>query len=117
MFYYLFVFLKIDLDQFHMQAECLVKPLMQTISHHHSRVRMAIIKASGAVALYGTVNVVDDVLSHMAQRLFDNSPQVRWFFWIKFSYLIIMFSNFIESHFLVIQVNNESLFSDVEVTS
>lgn len=72
-----------DIDHFHMQAECLIKPLMQTISHQHARVRMAIIKASGAVVLYGKVQTVDDVLSHMAQRLFDNSPQVRYFFfWI-----------------------------------
>ncbi|XP_058270319.1 dynein axonemal assembly factor 5-like [Hemibagrus wyckioides] len=64
-------------DHFHMQAECLVKPLMQTISHQHSRVRMAIIEATGAVVLFGTVKTMDDVLSHMAQRLFDHSPQVR----------------------------------------
>ncbi|MCI4385298.1 hypothetical protein PGIGA_G00048830 [Pangasianodon gigas] len=67
-------------DHFHMQAECLVMPLMQTISHQHSRVRMAIIEASGAVVQYGTVKTMDDVLSHMAQRLFDNSPQARRFF-------------------------------------
>lgn len=60
-----------------MQAECLVRPLMQNISHQHSRVRIAIIEASGAVVLYGTVKTMDDVLSHMAQRLFDNSPQAR----------------------------------------
>ncbi|XP_060748119.1 dynein axonemal assembly factor 5-like [Tachysurus vachellii] len=64
-------------DHFHMQAECLVKPLMQTISHQHSRVRMAIIEATGTVVRYGTVKTMDDVLSHMAQRLFDHSPQVR----------------------------------------
>ncbi|XP_060757414.1 dynein axonemal assembly factor 5-like isoform X3 [Neoarius graeffei] len=64
-------------DHFSMQAEGLVKPLMQTISHQHSRVRMAIIEATGAVVLYGTVKTMDDVLSHVAQRLFDNSPQVR----------------------------------------
>lgn len=63
-----------------MQAECLVKPLMQTISHRHSRVRMAVIEATGAVVLYGTAKTMDDVLSHMAQRLFDNSPQARLFF-------------------------------------
>lgn len=66
-----------DIDHFHMQAECLVKPLMQTISHQHSRVRMAIIEATGAVVLFGTVKTMDDVLSHMSQRLFDHSPQAR----------------------------------------
>ncbi|TSK87498.1 Dynein assembly factor 5, axonemal [Bagarius yarrelli] len=36
-------------EHFHMQAECLIKPLMQTISHQHSRVRTAVVEATGAV--------------------------------------------------------------------
>ncbi|XP_041633906.1 dynein assembly factor 5, axonemal-like [Cheilinus undulatus] len=64
-------------DHFHLQAESLIKPLMQTISHQHSRVRVSAIEATGAVIQHGTGKNVDDVLSHLAQRLFDNSPQVR----------------------------------------
>ncbi|KAG9263943.1 dynein assembly factor 5, axonemal [Astyanax mexicanus] len=64
-------------DHFHMQAESLVKPLMQTLSHQHSRVRVAATEATGAVIQYSTGKNVDDVLSHLAQRLFDDSPQVR----------------------------------------
>ncbi|XP_037647643.1 dynein assembly factor 5, axonemal-like isoform X1 [Sebastes umbrosus] len=64
-------------EHFHMQAESLVKPLMQTISHQHSRVRVSVIEATGAVIQHGTGKNVDDVLSHLAQRLFDDSPQVR----------------------------------------
>ncbi|KAJ7989332.1 hypothetical protein DPEC_G00303440 [Dallia pectoralis] len=64
-------------EHFHMQAGCLVKPLMQTISHQHSRVRVSTIEATGAVIQYGTGKNLDDVLSHLAQRLFDDSPQVR----------------------------------------
>ncbi|XP_035389658.1 dynein assembly factor 5, axonemal [Electrophorus electricus] len=64
-------------DHFHMQAESLVKPLMQTISHQHTRVRVAATEATGAVIQHGTGRNVDDVLSHLAQRLFDDSPQVR----------------------------------------
>ncbi|XP_030201479.1 dynein assembly factor 5, axonemal [Gadus morhua] len=64
-------------EHFHMQAESLVKPLMQSISHQHSRVRVSVLEATGAVVQHGTGKNVDDVLSHMAQRLFDNSPQVR----------------------------------------
>lgn len=60
-----------------MQAESLVKPLMQTISHQHSRVRVSVIEATGAVIQHGTGKNVDDVLSHLAQRLFDDSPQVQ----------------------------------------
>ncbi|KAJ8251506.1 hypothetical protein GJAV_G00222090 [Gymnothorax javanicus] len=62
---------------FHMQAESLVKPLMQTISHQHSRVRVAVIEATGAVIQYSSGKHADDVISHLAQRLFDDSPQVR----------------------------------------
>ncbi|XP_029106007.1 dynein assembly factor 5, axonemal [Scleropages formosus] len=64
-------------DHFHMQSESLVKPLMQTVCHQHFRVRLAAIEATGAVVQYGTGRSVDDVLSHLAQRLFDDSPQVR----------------------------------------
>ncbi|KAF3700181.1 Dynein assembly factor 5, axonemal [Channa argus] len=64
-------------EKFHMQAESLIKPLMQTIVHQHSRVRVSVIEATGAVIQHGTGKNVDDVLSHLAQRLFDDSPQVR----------------------------------------
>lgn len=59
-----------------MQADSLVKPLMQTITHQHSRVRVSVIEATGAVLQHGSGKNVDDVLSHLAQRLFDDSPQV-----------------------------------------
>lgn len=65
-----------------MQAESLVKPLMQTISHQHSRVRASVIEATGVVIQYGNGKNVDDVLSHLAQRLFDDSPKVRLYFFI-----------------------------------
>ncbi|XP_068606399.1 dynein axonemal assembly factor 5-like [Brachionichthys hirsutus] len=64
-------------EHFHMQAESLVKPLMQTITHQHARVRASVIKATGAVIQHGSGKDLDDVLSHLAQRLFDDAPQVR----------------------------------------
>uniref|UniRef100_A0A8C4GNC1 Dynein axonemal assembly factor 5 n=1 Tax=Dicentrarchus labrax TaxID=13489 RepID=A0A8C4GNC1_DICLA len=64
-------------EHFQMQAESLVQPLMQTVAHQHSRVRVSVIEATGAVIQHGTGKNVDDVLSHLAQRLFDDSPQVR----------------------------------------
>ncbi|KAF0032693.1 hypothetical protein F2P81_014983 [Scophthalmus maximus] len=64
-------------EHFYMQAESLVKPLMQTITHQHSRVRGSVIEATRVVIQHGTGKNVDDVLSHLAQRLFDDSPQVR----------------------------------------
>ncbi|AWP18929.1 putative HEAT repeat-containing protein 2 [Scophthalmus maximus] len=64
-------------EHFYMQAESLVKPLMQTVTHQHSRVRGSVIEATRVVIQHGTGKNVDDVLSHLAQRLFDDSPQVR----------------------------------------
>lgn len=61
-----------------MQADSLVKPLMQTIAHQHSRVRVSVIEATGAVIQHGNGKNLDDVLSHLAQRLFDDSPQVQF---------------------------------------
>uniref|UniRef100_A0A452GR81 Dynein axonemal assembly factor 5 n=1 Tax=Gopherus agassizii TaxID=38772 RepID=A0A452GR81_9SAUR len=64
-------------EHFHMQSEFLIKPLMQTVSHQHFRVRVAVIQATGTVIQFGNGKSVDDVLSHLAQRLFDEIPQVR----------------------------------------
>ncbi|XP_062945575.1 dynein axonemal assembly factor 5 [Cynocephalus volans] len=64
-------------DHFHMQSESLISPLMQTISHQHWKVRVAVIEATGTVIQFGNGKSVDDVLSHFAQRLFDDVPQVR----------------------------------------
>ncbi|XP_045140257.1 dynein axonemal assembly factor 5 [Echinops telfairi] len=67
----------LDGNHFHMQAESLVGPLMQTIAHQHWKVRVAVLEATGTVVQFGTGKCVDDVLSHLAQRLFDDVPQVR----------------------------------------
>uniref|UniRef100_A0A8C5QE17 Dynein axonemal assembly factor 5 n=1 Tax=Leptobrachium leishanense TaxID=445787 RepID=A0A8C5QE17_9ANUR len=64
-------------EHFHMQSESLIKPLMQAISHQHSKVRLAVIQTTGAVIQHGNGKSMDDVLSHLAQRLFDDAPQVR----------------------------------------
>ncbi|KAM5213583.1 dynein axonemal assembly factor 5 isoform 1-T1 [Hipposideros larvatus] len=64
-------------DHFHMQSESLIGPLMQTISHQHWKVRVAVIEATGTVIQFGSGKSVDDVLPHFAQRLFDDVPQVR----------------------------------------
>ncbi|XP_059976367.1 dynein axonemal assembly factor 5 isoform X2 [Mesoplodon densirostris] len=64
-------------DHFHMQSESLIGPLMQSISHQHWKVRVAVIEATGTVIEFGSGKSVDDVLPHFAQRLFDGVPQVR----------------------------------------
>lgn len=69
-----------------MQSESLIKPLMQTISHQHYRVRVDVIQATGAVIQFGNGRSVDDVLSHLAQRLFDEIPKVCFFIIIVIVY-------------------------------
>ncbi|XP_009688412.2 dynein axonemal assembly factor 5 [Struthio camelus] len=64
-------------EHFHMQSESLISPLMQTISHQHYRVRVDVIQATGTVIQFGNGKSVDDVLSHLAQRFFDEIPKVR----------------------------------------
>ncbi|XP_058567040.1 dynein axonemal assembly factor 5 isoform X2 [Neofelis nebulosa] len=64
-------------DHVHMQSESLIGPLMQSISHQHWKVRVAVIEATGSVIQFGSGKSVDDVLPHFAQRLFDDVPQVR----------------------------------------
>uniref|UniRef100_A0A3P9HKG3 Dynein axonemal assembly factor 5 n=1 Tax=Oryzias latipes TaxID=8090 RepID=A0A3P9HKG3_ORYLA len=64
-------------EHFHMQADSLVKPLMMTITHQHSRVRVAVIEATGSVIQHGSGRNMDDVLPHLSQRFLDDSPQVR----------------------------------------
>lgn len=59
-----------------MQSESLIGPLMQSISHQHWKVRVAVIEATGTVIQFGSGKSVDDVLPHFAQRLFDDVPQV-----------------------------------------
>ena len=66
-------------DHFHMQSESLIGPLMQSISHQHWKVRVAVIEATGSVIQFGNGKSVDDVLPHFAQRLFDDVPQVTSF--------------------------------------
>jgi len=71
------IFAKTIPKHFHMQSENLIKPLMLSMTHQHSKVRVAVIEATGDVIQYGNGKNVDDVLSHLAQRFFDPSSQVR----------------------------------------
>jgi dynein assembly factor 5 len=63
--------------EFHKQSESLIKPLLQNITHQHSRVRKDIVECIGDVIRYGNNKSVDDVLMHLSQRLFDQTYQVR----------------------------------------
>ncbi|KAK0056558.1 dynein assembly factor 5 axonemal [Biomphalaria pfeifferi] len=62
---------------FYMQSDSLVKPLLQSISHQHSKVRMTVVETIGKVVMCSNGKVVEDVIPHLAQRLFDQTPGVR----------------------------------------
>ncbi|XP_064394922.1 dynein axonemal assembly factor 5-like [Halichondria panicea] len=62
---------------FHQQSESLSKPLFQSMTHQHSKVRLACIKALGSVIRYGTPNPLTDALPLLAQRACDSTPSVR----------------------------------------
>ncbi|CAI9739172.1 dynein axonemal assembly factor 5-like [Octopus vulgaris] len=64
-------------DVFHMQSESLINPLLQNLTHQHSKVRVCVLEAIGDVIQNGNGKSVDDVRSHLAQRLFDQVPAVR----------------------------------------
>uniref|UniRef100_A0A1I8HT38 TOG domain-containing protein n=1 Tax=Macrostomum lignano TaxID=282301 RepID=A0A1I8HT38_9PLAT len=68
---------KLTEGYFHPFTEKFIKPLLHNIAHQHSRVRKDVIRTVGDVIQYGSGKHVDDVLSHLAQRLFDDSPLVR----------------------------------------
>uniref|UniRef100_T1JE66 ABC transporter domain-containing protein n=1 Tax=Strigamia maritima TaxID=126957 RepID=T1JE66_STRMM len=62
---------------FHQQSETLIDPLMKTLTHQHAKVRIRCLETIGDVVQYGDNKSVNDVIPHLAQRLFDHSPQVR----------------------------------------
>ncbi|XP_077979793.1 dynein axonemal assembly factor 5-like [Glandiceps talaboti] len=64
-------------EHFHMQSEQLINPLLHTISHQHSRVRVICIHTIGDVLQYGSHKPMENVISHIAQRFFDQAPTVR----------------------------------------
>jgi dynein assembly factor 5 len=64
-------------SNFHMQSENLIKPLLANMTHQHSRVRKDIVDCLSDVILHGNNKSVNDVISHLAQRLFDQASIVR----------------------------------------
>ncbi|ESO87153.1 hypothetical protein LOTGIDRAFT_210534 [Lottia gigantea] len=64
-------------EHFHMLSEALIKPLLIAIAHQHSKVRTIVVESIGDVVQYGNGKTVEPVISHLAQRLFDQAPAVR----------------------------------------
>ncbi|XP_026281216.1 dynein axonemal assembly factor 5 [Frankliniella occidentalis] len=64
-------------ENFHMQSESLVKPLIQILTHQQYRVRVTAIHALGTVVRFGNNKSIKDASGPLAERLFDQAPQVR----------------------------------------
>ncbi|CAH0719593.1 unnamed protein product, partial [Brenthis ino] len=68
---------KILQRDFHFQSESYVKPLLSNFAHQHFRVRVAAVRAIGAVVLAGNVKCFELSITPMAEKLFDENTQVR----------------------------------------
>ena len=64
-------------QNFHMQSESLVKPILQNMTHQHSRVRKDMVECLCDVVMHGNNKSVDTCLPHLAQRIFDGATIVR----------------------------------------
>lgn len=62
---------------FHFNAQNLINPLLKAMTHQQKKVRVATIKAIGIVIMHSGFDELQLVASHLAQRLFDDHPQVR----------------------------------------
>ena len=60
-----------------LKGSTLAGPLARNISHRQSPVRVLTVAALGSLVLATEAAVFESLASHMAQRVFDQSPQVR----------------------------------------
>ena len=62
---------------FYAGANTLLNPLLQSITHQHQKVRIIVIQALGALLNNGDNKMMDELITHFAQRTFDSCPPVR----------------------------------------
>ncbi|XP_041977960.1 dynein axonemal assembly factor 5 [Aricia agestis] len=62
---------------FHFQAESFVKPVLSNFPHQHFRVRVAAVRAIGAIVMAGNYKCFELSITPMAEKLFDENTQVR----------------------------------------
>ncbi|XP_039753956.1 dynein assembly factor 5, axonemal [Pararge aegeria] len=68
---------KVMQRDFHFQSESYVKPVLSNFNHQHFRVRVAAVRAIGAIVLAGSVKCFELSITPMAEKLFDENTQVR----------------------------------------
>ncbi|XP_066259799.1 dynein axonemal assembly factor 5 [Euwallacea similis] len=62
---------------FKKQAETLLKPTLNLFSYQKYKVRIAAIKAVGVIVMHSSYKGVEEAVGPMAERLFDQTPEVR----------------------------------------
>ncbi|KPJ08314.1 HEAT repeat-containing protein 2 [Papilio machaon] len=68
---------KIINREFHLQCESFIKPVLSNFAHQHFRVRVAAIRAIGAIVISGNAKCFELSITPMAEKLFDENTQVR----------------------------------------
>ncbi|VEN39068.1 unnamed protein product, partial [Callosobruchus maculatus] len=64
-------------QDFHMQAENLIKPVLTCFTHQRYKVRVESIHAIGEIIMHSTYKGLDEVVTPLAEKLFDQIPVVR----------------------------------------
>ncbi|VEL24797.1 unnamed protein product [Protopolystoma xenopodis] len=70
--------LAIKLEQaFYVKSEDIIDPIVENITHQHSKIRQEAIKTIGVVMMNSPGKHVEKIIPPLTQRLFDPSPAVR----------------------------------------
>lgn len=64
-------------NDFHKQAESLIKPVLTCFYHQRYKVRVEAIYATGEIVMHSTYKAIDEVVGPLAEKLFDQIPMVR----------------------------------------
>ena len=67
-------------DRFHLNGEALIAPLLASVGHQHSKVRIAVLRALAVTMQYGGSHAgkrLEECMFPLAQRTFDQNPAVR----------------------------------------
>ncbi|KAJ8911640.1 hypothetical protein NQ315_005985 [Exocentrus adspersus] len=64
-------------NDFHKQAESLIKPVLSCLTHQRYKVRLEAVNAVGEIIIHSTYKGLDEVVGPLAERLFDQIYVIR----------------------------------------
>lgn len=64
-------------QNFHMQAETLIPPVLNCFAYQRYKIRLSAIKCIGEIVMHSSYKALDQVLGKLAEKLFDQVPLVR----------------------------------------